>query len=86
MNVMYDGSNLFLIQQELGFRRSENREGTYHVDPYWLRRASNQKVYFWDYYLKKWILATVGDSFFFDDNGIPRKTGLYYGRQQVNGS
>jgi len=82
MNLQYDGSNLYKIQQQLGDRKSEGREGTYSVDPYWLRKASNQKVYFWDYYTKSWILATIGDSFYLNDEGIPRKTGTYYGRPQ----
>jgi hypothetical protein len=71
MNLVYDGYNLFKIEEEFGLR-----PGGYRVDPNYVRRGIAGKPYFWNNYTKKWTLIRLGDSFFRDDEGIPCKTGM----------
>jgi hypothetical protein len=76
MNLVYDGYNFRQIKEALG-----KRPGGYRVDPDYLRQGIAQKPYFWDQYYKKWQMIRIGDSFFMDEDGIPRKTGM-----RTNGS
>jgi hypothetical protein len=71
MNLAYDGHNLSKIRNALG-----PRPGEYKVDPDYIRTGIAQRPYFWDAYRKKWEMVRLGDSFFHDDQGIARKTGM----------
>lgn len=70
MNLVYDGYNLRKIREAFG-----KRPGDYKVDPDYIREGIAHKPYFWDAYRKKWELIRLGDSFFKDEENIPRKTG-----------
>lgn len=76
MNLVYDGYNLHKIRRELG-----KRPGNYRVDPDYVRDGIAHKPYFWDAYNKKWHMVRIGDSFFLDEEGIPRKTGMVSGKK-----
>jgi hypothetical protein len=70
MNLVYDGYNFSKIQEALG-----ERPGGYRVDPDYLRKSWADRPYFWDKDKKKWRMIHIGDLFYIDDEGIPRKTG-----------
>lgn len=71
LNFTFDGYNLQEISKAYG-----PRPGEYTVDPNYVRTGMANKPYFWDAYRKKWELIRLGDTFFMDEDGVPRKTGM----------
>lgn len=65
-SVTYEGErNFHELQMFLG-----KRPGEYRVDPFYVRKSMGNKPYFWDDIDKKWRDIRIGDTFYFDNDGL----------------